>query len=186
VATTPKRDELPDWSELVAIGSIARSQGREGEVAVNPLTDFPERFAGLSRVFLEGESGEPVAYALESARLHKGRPVVKLAGVSSIGEARLLAGKEIRIPASELVSLPDGSFYHFQISGLDVIDRRHGRLGIAEEILSTGGTDIIVVRSPDGSELLLPFCSEICRRVDLDGGYVEVEAPEGLIDLNAH
>ena len=27
------------WADLVAIGAIAKSQGREGEVAVNPLTD---------------------------------------------------------------------------------------------------------------------------------------------------
>ena len=184
--TKIREPELLEWTDLVAIGVIAKSQGREGEVAVNPLTDFPERFTGLARVFIEGADGEPVPRPIENARLHKGRPVVKLAGVSSIGDAESLSGKELRIPASELVALPDGSFYHFQILGLEVIDLHHGSLGTAENVLATGGTDVLVVRSPGGEEVLLPLCSEICRRIDLDGGTIEVDAPEGLIDLNAN
>ena len=179
-------EELREWAELVAIGVIAKSQGREGEVAVNPLTDFPERFIGLTRVFIEGGGGEPVPFTVEAARVHKARPVVKLAGVSGISEAQALAGKEMRIPTSELISLPDESFYHFEISGLRVVDRNQGFIGTAEEVLRTGGTDVLVVRSPDGEELLLPFCSEICCRIDPDAGCIEVEAPEGLIDVNAN
>ena len=180
-------EDTRQWTELIAIGSIAKSQGREGEVAVNPWTEQPERFVDLSRVFLEGDDGAAVAHIIESARLHKGRPVVKLAGVSTIGDAQALAGKEMRIPASELASLPDGSFYHFQILGLNVIDTAtRGMLGTAVSFIATGGTDVLVVRSPEGEELLLPFCSEICRRIDLDGGTIEVDAPEGLLDLNAN
>jgi len=185
--TNPAREAvLLEWAELVAIGVVAKSQGRQGEVAVNPLTDFPERFIDLRRVFIEGAGGEPVPFNVEAARMHKARPVVKLAGVSSISEAQALAGKEMRIPTSELISLPDGSFYHFEISGLRVNDRNHGFIGTAEKLLTTGGTDVLVVRSPDGEELLLPFCSEICRRIDLDSGCIEVDAPEGLIEVNAN
>ena len=175
-----------EWAKLVAIGVIAKSQGRKGEVAVNLLTDFPERFIGLRRVFIEGAGSEPVPFSVEAARVHKGRPVVKLAGVSSISEAQALAGKEMRLPTSELITLPEGSFYHFEISGLRVIDRNHGFIGTAEEVLATGGTDVLLVRSSDGGEVLLPFCSEICCRIDPDAGCIEVEAPEGLIDVNAN
>lgn len=183
---TAENTEKPDWADLVAIGVVAKSQGRKGEVAVNPLTDFPERFTGLRRVFLEGAGGEPVPLTVESARVHKARPVVKLAGVSNISEAQALAGKELRIPTSELVALPEGSFYHFEISGLRVIDRNQGFIGTAEAVLKTGGTDVLVVRSSAGCELLLPFCSEICPRVDPDAGCIEVDTPEGLIEVNAN
>jgi 16S rRNA processing protein RimM len=153
---------------------------------VNPLTDFPERFTGLRRVFVQGAGGEPVPLDVEAARVHKARPVVKLAGISNISEAQALAGKEMRLPPSELVELPEGSFYHFEISGLRVIDRNQGFIGTAETVLKTGGTDVLVVRSSDGGELLLPFCSEICRRIDPDAGCIEVDAPEGLIEVNAN
>ena len=178
-------EELCEWADLVTIGRIAKSQGRKGEVAVNPLTDFPERFLDLPRVFVEGDGGEPAALTMEEARLHKGRPVVKFAGVSTIGEAQALAGKELRIPVAEVKPLPEGSFYHFEIAGLRVVDRDHGFLGTAEKVLTTGGTDVLMVRGPGNGELLLPFCDEICRRIDIDAGCIEVEVPEGLIELNA-
>lgn len=183
--TLETEEELREWSDLVAIGRVAKSQGRKGEVAVNPLTDFPERFLDLPRVFVEGSAGVPSALTMEEARLHKGRPVVKFTGVSNITEAQALAGKELRIPSTEVKPLPDGSFYHFEIAGLEVFDRQHGRLGVAEKILTTGGTDVLVVRPTAGGELLLPFCKEICRRIDVGGGVIEVEVPEGLIELNA-
>ena len=94
-ATSTKEAELLAWAELVAIGVVAKSQGRKGEVAVNPLTDFPERFIGLRRVLIEGAGGEPVRIDVEAARVHKGRPVVKFVGVSNISEAQALAGKEM-------------------------------------------------------------------------------------------
>lgn len=178
-------NELREWSDLIAIGVVARSQGRNGEMAVNPLTDFPERFVDLARVYVE-VGGEAVPREVESARIHKGRPVVKLAGVASIDDAQAFSGKELRIPASEVVSLPDGSFYHFELMGLQVIDRSLGVLGIAERVLATGGTDVLVVSAPNGEELMLPFCAAICRRIDPAAGCIEVEAPEGLIGLNAN
>lgn len=180
-----RTETLLEWTQLVAIGRVAKPQGRRGEVAVNPLTDFPERFLDLPRVFVESEGGEPASLRMEQARLHKGRPIVKFAGISTIGEAQRLAGKELRIPTSDVQALPAGTYYHFELEGSKVVDRERGFLGIAEEVLTTGGTDVLVVRSREGKELLLPFCAEICREVDVVAGRIEIEAPEGLIELNA-
>jgi ribosomal 30S subunit maturation factor RimM len=33
-------------------------------------------------------------------------------------------------------------------------------------------------------EVLVPFASEICRRVDPAGRVIEIDPPEGLVDLN--
>ena len=179
-----KTEELLDWAELVAIGRVAKAQGRLGEVILNPLTDFPERFRGLSRVLIEGPDGGPIALAIAGSRTHKGRPVLKFVGVSNISEAEALAGKEIRIPDSELSPLHEKYFYHFDIVGLRVEDPRRGFLGLVEDIVTTGGADVLVVRRPEGGELLLPLCAEICRRIDRDAGVIAVETPEGLVELN--
>lgn len=187
-----RRDLAPDG--LVVVGRIARAQGRCGEVAVDPLTDFPERFGELERIFIAGmEAGEgetgPARFRpvpIESFRMHKGRPVLKLAGIASIGEAQALRGKELRIPEGELRPLPEGSFYRFQLRGFAVADRACGEIGVVEDVLATGGTDLLVVRGKDGAETLVPLCEEIVRNVDLLRRTVEIEAPEGLVSLNAH
>jgi 16S rRNA processing protein RimM len=174
-------------TRLVAVGRVAKTHGRNGEVAVDPLTDFPDRFFDLSRVFVKRAGDEsPVACQIETARMHKGRPLVKLSGVSSIDDAEALRGREFLIPESELLPLPEDSFYHFQLEGLLVVDRTAGAVGVAERVLETGGTDVLVVRSADGEETLVPLCRDIVKNVDQEKGRIDIEAPEGLVSLNAN
>lgn len=183
------RTELYDLQGLVVVGRIARAQGRHGEVAVDPLTDFPERFAELERISVEGVAdgdGESGSFPIESFRMHKGRPVLKLAGISSIEAARALRGRELRIPESELMPLAEGCFYRFQLRGLAVADRASGEIGVVEDVVSTPGVDLLVVRGYDGEETLVPLCEAIVRNVDPIRGRVEIEAPEGLVNLNAN
>lgn len=176
----------PSWEKLVIIGEVARTHGRWGEVIINPMTDVLERFQELEQVYIEDEAGQVISLQIEQVRFQKGRPVLKFQGVSSIGEAEGLAGKELGIPESELIELPDGSWFHFQLIGCRVSDRRWGELGVVEEIMETGGTDVLVVRDPSSKEeQLIPFCKEICRDIDTDKGQIEIDAPEGLVKLNA-
>ena len=84
-----------------------------------------------------------------------------------------------------VVALPEGSYFHFRLRGCDVWDVRTGYLGVVEDVHPTGGTDLLVVRAPDGGERLIPFCRDICRRIDIGEGRIDVDAPEGLITLNA-
>ena len=174
---------MPNWQELVAIGRVARAQGRKGEVAVNPLTDFPERFRKLARVFADDGEGRVVMLPVEWVREQGGRPIVKFVGVSEIDDAQRLCGRELRILESELEPLPVGSHYQFRVCGSEVWDHRQGYLGTVEGFLRTGGTDVLVVSGPSG-ELLIPFCEEICKSVDTERSRVEVELPEGLVAVN--
>lgn len=178
--------ELRDPRDLIAVGRVARSQGRHGEIAVDPLTDFPDRFHLLQKVLVSDDEGRLVERSLESVRSHKGRPVVKIAGVDGIGEAQTLRGKLLFIRESELAPLPEGSFYHFQVEGLAVEDRAAGDIGVVEGVLRTGGTDLLVVRAPGGRETLVPLCEPIIRSIDPELGRIEIDAPEGLVSLNAN
>lgn len=176
--------ETLEWEGLVALGRVARAQGRNGEVAVDAWTATPERFARLSRVYIEGGGSEPVALRVESSRIHKGRPVLKFSGISGLGEAEALKGLELRIPESELEPLPEGSFYQYRISGFTVRDRTRGEIGIVENVLETGGTDLLMVRGRAGEETLVPFCGEIVKNIDPLGRSIDIDAPEGLVSLN--
>jgi 16S rRNA processing protein RimM len=178
-------EAAPDWRELVAIARVARAQGRKGEVAVNPLTDFPNRFQKLSRVFTDGDDGSVFALPVEWVREQGGRPILKFQGISEIGEAERLSGRELRILESELEPLPEGSYYQYRVRGCAVWDRQRGHLGVVAEIMTTGGTDLLVVRNAEGEETLIPLCEAICKSIDIERSRVEVEVPEGLVALNA-
>ena len=64
---------------LVAVGRIVRTQGRRGEVRVEPLTDAPERLAELRECWLvPPAAGE--RHDVEAVWFQGRVPVVKLAG----------------------------------------------------------------------------------------------------------
>ena len=120
----------------------------------------PLRFSCLSNVFVENQDGELTCYSIENMREHKNRAILKFSGVSNIGEAESLAGQVLLLPIAEFESTPDGNYYHFDIVGFSVRNLNQELIGAAEKVLSTGGTDVVVVRQINGKELLLPFCRD--------------------------
>jgi 16S rRNA processing protein RimM len=161
---------------------VVKPQGRKGEVAVEPLSDRPDRFPGLRRAFLPAPAGAAREVGVAGCWPHKGRFVLKLDGVDSIDDAEALRGQELRIREEDLAVLPAGSYYHHQLRGLNVEDDRGGPLGRVEDILETGAeAPVLVVRGARG-ETLVPLAEPFVRQVDLPGGRLVVVVPE-LVDI---
>ena len=45
------------FAELVTIGRVVKPQGRRGELLTEPLSDRPDRFGTLRRVFVPAAGG---------------------------------------------------------------------------------------------------------------------------------
>jgi 16S rRNA processing protein RimM len=167
----------PRFEDLVVIARLVRPQGRHGEVLAEPLSDKEGRFPGLKRVFVETEDGGSREAVVTSAWPHKGRWVLKLAGVDSIDAAEEQRGLRVGLPESELGPLPPGSFYHHQIRGLAVVSEGGEALGTVADILETGAALVLVVR--DGEvERLVPFAEPFVREVRLSEGRLVVRLLE--------
>jgi 16S rRNA processing protein RimM len=166
------------FADLVAIGRVVKPQGRKGEVLVAPLSDRPDRFPALRAAYVPGPGGGSREVVVQSCWPHKGRFVLKLEGVDSIDEAEGYRGLELRIGEEDLAALPQGSYYHHQLKGLRVEDPQGRSLGVAADLMETGGgSPVVVVRGPRG-ELLIPLAEAFVRRVDLAGGRLVVAVPE--------
>jgi 16S rRNA processing protein RimM len=169
------------------VARLVRPQGRVGEVLADILTDFPERFAERKRLFLVSSetSREPVReVTLERHWLHKGRVVLKFAGVDSISDADVLRGLLVAIPASERAELTDGAVYIGDLIGCEVFD-----VNAATPVGSVTGVDraagLLEVKTPRGDETLIPFAKEYLVSMDVAGKRIEMRLPEGLLDINA-
>jgi len=160
------------FAELVTVGRVIKPQGRHGELAVLPLSDREDRFPKLQRVFVPGPAGGAREVRVTSTWPHKGRYVVKFEGVDSINDAEAYRGLELRIGAEQLAPLPEGSYYHHQLIGLEVFEGSRS-LGRVDKLLEAGAAPVLVVNGPAG-ETLLPLASDFVRHVDLAGGRLEV------------
>jgi 16S rRNA processing protein RimM len=140
------------------------------------LTDFPDRFAETEEVLL-GEP--PEARRVEHQRLHRGRVILKLAGVEDRTTAESLRGSLLQVPLNSAVELPPGVYYWYEIIGLRVYDGQGRDLGSVTDILQTGSNDVYVVRKDD-RELLLPAIKDVIRDIDRERGVMTVELIPGL------
>ena len=171
---------------LIAIARVTRPQGRKGEVLAEILTDFPSRFTELQRAFLEEPGGGSRAVTVEHTWLHKGKVVLKIAGIDSIDDADTLRGRLVLVPEEEKVALPAGQYYLWELEGCQVVVESGGTqtpLGVVTEVERTGGADLLHV--VDGSrEVLVPFVRAICKVIDPESRLIVIDPPEDLLDLN--
>ncbi|HHY36997.1 MAG TPA: 16S rRNA processing protein RimM [Firmicutes bacterium] len=168
-------------TSLIAIGKVTAPHGVAGEIRILPLTDFPERFRQLKKVYLSGKGMEaPRLCTVTGVKYHKKFVILKLAGVENRDEAEKLRNCYLKIEPAELMPLPPGHYYHFQIVGLKVETMEEEALGEVVEILTPGGNDVYVVQDREGNEVLIPAIKEVVREIDLERGLMRVELLEGL------
>lgn len=172
---------------FVAIGEAVAPHALRGELRVLPLTDFPERFAAITQVFLGLPGGEPGGkpVAVERACPQGRFFLVKLAGVDTVEAAEKLRGRLLFVPRDAVAPLPEGRFYVFDLVGLTVADEQGTVLGEVVEVLENPANDLFVVRPPDGGrELLLPALKSVVQEIDLAGGRMVVRLLPGLVEAS--
>jgi 16S rRNA processing protein RimM len=166
---------------VVAVGRIGPARGLRGDVFVEPWTDDPAgRFAAGS--VLRTEPAEAGPLTVEASQ-QGGKLVVHFAGVSDRGAAEALHGVRLVVPATDrpVIDDPD-EFYASDLVGLAARTVSGTQLGQVREVLDLAGADYLVL-DVDGRERLVPFVAAIVPTVDVAGGIVLIDPPEGLFDL---
>jgi 16S rRNA processing protein RimM len=165
----------------VTIGKISRVRGLKGEMVVVPLTDDPQRFLKLEKVRITKDE-VCRQFPVEKAREFKDKVLLKLKEVDSPEQARELVGGYIEIEEDQLVRLPQGSYFVFDIVGLEVVTTRGERIGTVKEVISLPANDLYLV---EGEEKLynIPAVKEVVKGIDLEKKKMIIEPMEGLFDL---
>jgi len=167
----------------LTVGQIVGAHGVCGELRVEILTEDPQRFGRLRRVYVGLEGEEPVPWRLQGYRLHGGQALLMLAGCNDRNKAEALRGCLVQIPLSEAIPLKEGEYYEYQLIGLEVWTTDGELLGQVAEILYTGANDVLVVQrpGPGGREILIPAIKQVVLSVDLGAGRLTVQLLDGLL-----
>ena len=189
----PSSSAAPDW---VLLARIVRPQGRRGEVLADIFTDFPQSFAQRKQLFLRPPSvgsSAPGAVlreaTVEASWLHQGRIVLKFAHIDSITEAETLRGFEVVTSPDQRMPLQGDAVYVSDLLGVHVVDVHDGLTREAGEIIDVEpegmGPCMLVVRTPVGEEVLIPFVRAYLRSIDIAAKRMEMELPEGLLTMQS-
>lgn len=174
-----------DPSEWVTLAHVIRPRGNRGEVLAQSFTTGPERFEAQPTVSLWREGADRRSGEIEEAWEHQGLLVLKFRGVDSINEAEELAGLDLQVPFSERAPLAEGEVYQSDLIGCALVDRATGQeLARVTGFEEFGAAPLLVVRTTDGREEMVPYTPAICVKVQIAEQRIEVDLPEGLLDLN--
>jgi len=166
---------------LVTIGKAIKTFGVNGEMKIEALTDFPDRFKDLHRVYLVSPSGKEIACVVRSVRIAGQSIYVLFAGYDSPEKAKALNGWYIKIPETEAVPLPEGSYYWFELIGMEVVSESGEALGSIIDILQTGSNDVYVLKK-GRKEIYIPATKDVIRQVDKKSRQMTIHVLEGLLD----
>jgi 16S rRNA processing protein RimM len=179
---------MPDPQQYL-VARIGKPHSLRGEVTVQLHTDDPEgRFVPGARFATEAAagSGVPRELVLRSARVHNGIWLLAFEGIPDRTGAEGLRGTRLLVD-SEDVPEEDGDegWYEDELVGLRAVDRDGAELGTVSGLEVGAAQDLLVLTLAGGTTAWVPLVEEIVPEVDVEAGRVVIDAPPGLLELNA-
>ena len=123
------------------------------------------------------------------ALIFESRPTLKnpvlllsFAGWSDAGASASTAIRYLidQLLGKKFAAIDPEEFYDHQLVGLTVVDLAGTVLGTVTEVMHPPASPVLAVDRPDGSQELVPFVSAIVPTVDLAGGILVVDPPDGM------
>ena len=163
---------------------MLKPQGRHGEVLVALHSNLPDRFQPGLRLLALTDAGTRRELHVEGLWPHKGNLVLKFAGIDSISEAEELAGCELQVPREERAKLDVDWTYVSDLLGCTVFDA--GReLGQLQDVQFGAGEAPLLLVAGRAQTYEIPYAQEFLKHVDLGRKRIEMQLPEGLLEVNA-
>ena len=141
--------------------------------------------ASMSRWLRSKRGEQPIEIQLNSGRQLPGRSlfIVRVDGVNDRAAAEALVGRELLVQGDDRPELEDGEFHLLDLVGLEARLAETGDVvGTVSDLIS-GGNDLLELKRPDGTTLLVPFVEAIVPEVHLEQGWLLLTPPSGLLDL---
>jgi 16S rRNA processing protein RimM len=159
-------------------GRIAGAFGLGGELKVDASRVGDDALRPGLQVTLRYADGTTRPATIAAVRRHKGRPLVRIAGVDDATAAEALGHPDVLI-ARDDAPLHEGEYFDDDLTGCRLIDEAGVERGIVASVAHYPAQDMLVIA---GSRALLPLVRAFVARVDVDAKEIHVTVPPGLLD----
>ncbi len=149
---------------------------------VRPLSDDPHRFEAGSEFLTDDPTTSRVK--LVGVQSHKDGLLVTLAGIADRDSAERLRGMTLLIDAEQRRQLDDDEYWPDDLIGLAVVDTSGSHIGVVAEVVEGASQDRLRVAA-GGAQFEVPFVADIVTAVDVAGGKLVADLPQGLAELES-
>lgn len=170
-------------TEAVTIGSLVKAVGLKGEVKLLPGPDFWPGALQVPGLDLVSSGGNHRHVRIEKMRA-KGRTfILKLSGVEGIDEAESVVGSDVVVSLEGLDSeqMPE-ALLPCQLMDLEARLQNGEVVGRVVDLLLGPDQQCLIVEKAS-ERFLVPNVPDVVVRIDLPGGFIVLDPPEGLFDL---
>ncbi len=164
------------------LGKIKKTSGYKGNLVFFFDVDDISYYKELEAVFVKINE-ELIPFAINSLQIKDNKSAfVKLEDIDSEDQAAVLTGQELYLPLSFLPPLSGNKFYYHEVIGFDVVDITNGNIGKIESFIEQAAQALFIIKYNE-KEILIPVADNIIKKVDRTNRIIEIEAPDGLIDI---
>jgi 16S rRNA processing protein RimM len=164
------------------LGTVVGKYSFKGEILVKVDSDKPEDYTKLESIFVELSTGL-VPFFIKKCQLHKSELLrIDFEEISNEQEANALINKNLYLPLDLLPPLEGNKFYYHEIIGFTV-NAESEEIGQITAVLEQGPQALFQVETTDKKIHLIPIHDDFILEVDRKRNLIQVQLPEGLLDL---
>lgn len=168
------------------LGYTSKIHGKEGSLVVKLDVDNPAFYKKLESVFIQLNKldNELIPFFISSTQLSNNDSLIlKIEDINDVEQAKAMVGKEVFLPLEFLPPLSGNKFYFHEVIGFTVNDKTKGEIGTIQQVLDYPQQAILEIIDNSQNEILIPITDEIVLDVNRQEKTIQINAPEGLIEL---
>jgi len=166
---------------MYLIGYILKPQGLKGELKVESVTPYLERFNRLDRVYLQLKEKKQT-YSIENVRISDRFVYLKFTEINSRDDAELLRTAEVLIEEKDLIQPAQDEYFIHDLIGCRVISENNDVIGVLSDVIQMSSNDVYVLKNGEGIEILIPATKEIVKQVNVGQKQIIIHVLEGLLE----
>jgi len=175
--------KLTDREDLVLVGRVTAAHGIRGGLKIHAYSESVALFRIGEGIMTALPDGSICTMTVGWTKPQGRKFLMGFESLTDRDQAEGLVGSLLFIDKSRLPALEEDTYYWSDLLGLNVYDPAGALLGRLDEVIPTPGNDVYVVKGNiDGREreMLIPAIGDVILSIDIAGGTMVVDPPEGL------